>query len=1261
MEAAQKNYDSVLLRAAGQSKTKEPSSLREEAFQVHEARKAYLKASMDFCVLAPQLRSALDSLLIRVSGDEWNQIKTQQQASSQNIFRHSKEMDRIGHWAKEIADSEKLLKRQLLVARKQIEDEAEASTRPSRELDDYAVSTVPYLGSGSRPGGGPASSVSATGPAFKQGWLFLRTITGKPARTQWVRRWFFVKNGIFGCLIQGARSGGVEESEKIGVLLCGLRPAFQEERRFCFEIKTKDTSILLQAETQKELMDWMSAFEKAKQKAIEEPIVPDRIVPAGNPSSEAAFAVSPAVAPELAAKGADGQFTTMTEDSHASHLNVEENSNILDGRHSVDVSQISKRGPDRDGDGSRDHAARILQKLDLHRKTTAGSQLNSASIGAAVNPAGGINGLLAASQAAIAIGGVRARGTSPGRQPNLWAPSLAPSTLVNLPVQTNLSKTAIKVGVDKGVDLGVVDSSGGVPSGLMANQWGSANYGYISRAERGEVERKPITSPPTPARRSSDPTDTNDIADPPTPQRQPSITPSPEAPRHRKTVSAEARNAVVPPTSTPDFPSFYPIQLRPHDTQFRMLFPNVSHTDRIVMVFRASWEPEKNSAIPGRVFVTPSELFFYGNHLGMVVVRGALFSDISEVSTERGVTGDWMYLHLKESAGKEETLQLRVFLDSPKLLQRRLNYLTSNFDSEEPDELESVLHTLVRLGQETDQEQGLSDSEEAQRPTRRASQRSPSGYPVGLRVDRGLPNGGDMTRDADADVAKFRLPPQPVNYKPIGMSAMVFEKVFDVSAKALLHIIYGDKSAVCSIMSSQRGAEAIKQRPWAKLDDEGHFIRQLEYTVKMRGRLGFHSYDIPVIDTQKIDVASDHLCYVVTETKVPWHLPGPQDFALVSKIVITHEAKSKCKLAIYTRVDWLHEPWLSKSMIQRSALDDMELDALNMADLVTEQVQRLGPSSPTRKIIEIYGYIGTKGEGAQGIATDFSPYGRPLRVAVRRRSLMGLVLETLRSFLESALSTILMSFIGVIRLFLKTFGAHGLLVSLLAISMATTLWTTSEWAATWWSDRRAVSYMRDLGVGPSPVMSKAIYLKDLYESFEPTVPKDGIQDFGNGTLSENKCAHTFQKILAQSSIDDPVASRSRPLASLPNAPSTRSTARRLQRTRQRLAVYRHDLVVAIRMVNRIDKDAVTAEYENWLVEESSTCMQVGQMLAARMARAKHAQQNSTDAVAAGTSETKDRLTEEDLIGLLEWHAGYCQSCEEEKVARLGSGPLDMRF
>ncbi|MBE7180895.1 MAG: hypothetical protein INR71_06755, partial [Terriglobus roseus] len=309
LDSSQRNFDALVSRYAGQSKTKEASSLREDAFQLHEARKQYLKASMDFCVLAPQVRATLDELLVKLCSEQWRDIKGAREGGT-HFAKCTSEMDRVRGWSREMENGERAFKRELHMARKQIEESAELVARPSRELDDYAISTVPYLGSGP-----PASARSALPEkAEKQGWLFQRTVSGKPARTMWVRRWFYVKNGIFGWLVQGLRSGAVEESEKIGVLLCGLRPAFQEERRFCFEVKTKDTTIMLQAETQHELTDWIAAFEVAKRKALEDPASTDQASVAAGPVSDPAFAISPAIAPELAAKVGDAQAPQIADD-----------------------------------------------------------------------------------------------------------------------------------------------------------------------------------------------------------------------------------------------------------------------------------------------------------------------------------------------------------------------------------------------------------------------------------------------------------------------------------------------------------------------------------------------------------------------------------------------------------------------------------------------------------------------------------------------------------------------------------------------------------------------------------------------------------------------------------------------------------------------------------------------------------------------------------------------------------------------------------
>jgi hypothetical protein len=88
--------------------------------------------------------------------------------------------------------------------------------------------------------------------------------------------------------------------------------------------------------------------------------------------------------------------------------------------------------------------------------------------------------------------------------------------------------------------------------------------------------------------------------------------------------------------------------------------------------------------------------------------------------------------------------------------------------------------------------------------------------------------------------------------------------------------------------------------------------------------------------------------------------------------------------------------------------------------------------------------------------------------------------------------------------------------------------------------------------------------------------------------------------------------------SSPLSPSVHST-RRLHRTRQNLGSQRHDLLVALRVVNRIEKEVLEAEYENWLLDETHKCARVESMLD------EH-------------DKTKRREVEE-------WAKGYCGDCE----------------
>lgn len=1112
LEAAQKTFDATLARYVGQSKTKEPSSLREDAFAVFETRRAYLKASLDYCQMAPQVRAGLDKLLVRVCADVGREMRRTGQAGGvggQNAW--GPELERIRGWAREMEMTESVFKREAQIARRDIGESTLAVYKPSRELEDYSISTVPFLGSK-----GPMSIQRKDQVAViseKQGWLFLRVLSGKPVRTTWTRRWYYCRDGIFGWLVQGPQ--GVLQGDEIGVLLCSARPAVQEERRFCFEIKTKTQTIMLQAETQSQLIEWLEVFEVAKKKAIEASMGRDQSSLLGG--TDPAFSITPPSIPEFSAKMLDNIDESSVVERQATLPVPGQDGNMV--RASFDAPPrraITTHLGREDGESGREHAARIMQKLDLHRKSAFTGSMDPSSTGTA--------GASMASSTA----------TSPhiGHPPPLRVPnslldqipgSLAPITLARPPVATNLSKTAILASANAG-------ASRGLPSAVLANYWGSSPYTSMYC---------PTPSiPNTPKPDMSDPFVATAMPRTPTVEKLPA-----PANSHRKTVSVDATAADIrirEQTPSEKFPLNYPPELRAQYAQFRLFFPTALPDDKPVLVFNAAWSSaspdskDAGMAGNGRIFVTPDRMYFYGHQMGLVVAYAINLDSITELTAAPGRDCDFIFLHLNQDMPDitYSRITIKVFLEDFSLLQSRLNLLVDDLQAAEPMELSEIIATLSTLNKEQDHKRSPSvESWEEVSSNTPADNGTPFGRPV---LRRGQDSHGrHSSRGLRKSSHKLQLPTHPVTYEPQGMGKSVAERHFEISAKSCFHVLFGDKSFILPKLYFERGAKDITQGPW-ELKDHGLMRRQFRFKVDYVDMLG-RKKPIDVTDSQTIDIFNDHITYVVTHIKTPWHLPHSHAFKLVTKVVITHLAKSKCKLAIYTKTDWSKTPAFAwKNMVQRQALDDAANDADEIADIATEQVRKLGPHSRTKRAIQVYGNIGQQTQIVV-FSPDTTPEGQQLLqksggAAVRPRTLTDMMLETGRSFMESAITSVMMWAFAAIRRIFKIVTANRLILLLLAASAAYNLVVISQASSTWWVERKSARYMSRLGVGPNLMMSKAIYLADLDEAAgnNTMVPRkgDGSQWYVSVSLStttpsssrlSNQYSNTPQKTVTKPS------------------------------------------------------------------------------------------------------------------------------------------------
>jgi hypothetical protein len=110
-------------------------------------------------------------------------------------------------------------------------------------------------------------------------------------------------------------------------------------------------------------------------------------------------------------------------------------------------------------------------------------------------------------------------------------------------------------------------------------------------------------------------------------------------------------------------------------------------------------------------------------------------------------------------------------------------------------------------------------------------------------------------------------------------------------------------------------------------------------------------------------------------------------------------------------------------------------------------------------------------------------------------------------------------------------------------------------------------------------------------------------------------------------------------------------ARRLKRVRQRMGAYRHDLLVALRVINKVEREMVQAEWEGWLAGEAARCEMAREML---LPQNKGQGQSSEGEHAAVEDDAKhgdgDGAKGQRGAALKKWFAEYCASCAEEQRA-----------
>ncbi|KAI7905361.1 uncharacterized protein BX663DRAFT_499465 [Cokeromyces recurvatus] len=221
---------------------KEPSALREDAFQLYDVQKAYAQLSMDYFLALVKVKSQIEEFLVEGFSSD-NDTLSSTWLTEHKIMHNYRSVQQ--HYA-------------------EVLDLFLASQKPVRSLNYYRNHNH---NNNSNNNNNNKADQETNVRWSKQGYLNYRITS-----TSWKQRWFFIEQGWFGSLVVtiNKRQTKKKECVMLDILFpvneLDLYEGIYDNRRHSFQIihHLSNTIFYLQAQTQDILNLWISAFKTNK-------------------------------------------------------------------------------------------------------------------------------------------------------------------------------------------------------------------------------------------------------------------------------------------------------------------------------------------------------------------------------------------------------------------------------------------------------------------------------------------------------------------------------------------------------------------------------------------------------------------------------------------------------------------------------------------------------------------------------------------------------------------------------------------------------------------------------------------------------------------------------------------------------------------------------------------------------------------------------------------------------------------------------------
>ncbi|KAF9123249.1 SNF1-interacting protein [Mortierella sp. 14UC] len=368
----------------------------------------------------------------------------------------------------------------------------------------------------------------------------------------------------------------------------------------------------------------------------------------------------------------------------------------------------------------------------------------------------------------------------------------------------------------------------------------------------------------------------------------------------------------------------YPMELVVRNRELHLRFHGTKvHSKEYVL---HSWtsgylddsRPEKPIMIYGRIFLTQSGMYFYARGLSVETKRMYRFSTIRGIECEqKDISTEW---RIETVDGVQHVFCQFTLTDTE---YQVLHLIWTN--AHQSKDRMPVKELFKRTMMITNKPKGSAGSgslaaTESNHLTNRDGKMihsSESNGDVIVESPKGVTTGssfdGDWKGEEEAFPSTLQEPSSPVSCNCSGhMEKTELDQKFPIPAKTLNRLLFGENSPIWKEFHERRNNTIQSIGEWT--ESGGHKSRTVKFVMVVNNPL-VKLNQTDCVETHTCDVEEDYLRYSYTVKSSVLAMPYSDAFTPVLRYCITYVGKNECKLVCSSGIEWHKNP-LVKAMIK---------------------------------------------------------------------------------------------------------------------------------------------------------------------------------------------------------------------------------------------------------------------------------------------------------------------------------------------------------